>query len=151
MSQPLVVVDASVALAWYLPDAAANLRYSASVRQAQADNRIISLVPDFWAAEIAYRLLKAARSKPSPLTAALSEAGAFIDRFPQYVQITPRSVSQIIGLATRYHVQGWDALYFYAAVRNRAMLATIDGGLKTACRDFGVALWLPTEGAAAPA
>ena len=45
MTQPLVVVDASVALAWYLPDTIANLKYAAAVREARTENRIISLVP----------------------------------------------------------------------------------------------------------
>ena len=35
MRKPLVVVDASVALAWYLPDSDANLTYAIDVRDAQ--------------------------------------------------------------------------------------------------------------------
>ena len=41
MNKPLVVVDASVALAWHLPDTTANLWDAADVREAQADNHII--------------------------------------------------------------------------------------------------------------
>lgn len=148
MRKPLVVVDASVALAWYLPDSDANLTYAIDVRDAQAGHRIISLVPDFWPAEIAYRLLKASRATPSPLVGSLAEATLFLDHFPQNIQFTPRNVSTIIELATRYHLQGWDALYFDVAVRSGAMLATLDGGLKTACRNFGVALWQADEGQA---
>ena len=146
MSPPLVVIDASVVLALYLPDSPENLIYAAEVRKARADNRIVALVPDFWAAEVAYRLVKSARWKPSPLTATLTEAASFLDHFPQTVHVTPRAVGQIISLAARYNLQGWDALYFDAAVRNRAPLATLDGGLKTACRNFGVTLWQAGEG-----
>ena len=39
VSKPLVAVDASVALAWNLPNTAANLRCAADIREAQADNR----------------------------------------------------------------------------------------------------------------
>lgn len=145
MTQPLVVVDASVALAWYLPDTIANLKYAAAVREARTDNRIISLVPDVWAAEIAYRLLKLSRTKRPGIAIELAQIAAFLDRFPQSVHATPRSVSEIVGLAIRYHLQSWDALYFDAAVRHGAMLATLDGGLKTACRTFKIALWVPTE------
>ena len=146
MRKPLVVVDASVALAWYLPDSDANLTYATDVRDAQAGHRIISLVPDFWPAEVAYRLLKAARTTPSPLIGSLAAATSFLDHFPENIQLTPRNVGVIIELATRYHLQGWDALYFDVAMRSGAMLATLDGGLKTACRNFGVVLWQADEG-----
>ena len=39
MRKPLVVVDASVALAWYLPDSDANLTYAIDLRDAQAGRR----------------------------------------------------------------------------------------------------------------
>ena len=48
MNPPLVVIDASVVLALYLPDSPENLIYAAEVRKARADNRIVALVPDFW-------------------------------------------------------------------------------------------------------
>ena len=70
MNTPLVVIDASVALAWCLPDTAAN------VREARADNRIIAVVTNFSAAEIAYRLMKLARSNPTLLTVAPAQAVA---------------------------------------------------------------------------
>ena len=62
-------------------DTAANLRCSADIREAQADNRIISVVPYFRAAEIAYRLMKLARSNPTLLTVTTAQARALIDRF----------------------------------------------------------------------
>ena len=141
MTKPLVVVDASVALAWYLPESAVNFQYASALRDAHLDNRIIAVVPDFWAAEIAYRLAKSSRSKPSKLSVSLDQAAAFLDHFPQNIQPTPHSVSQILALAMRYNLQGWDALYFDIAIRQRAQLATLDGGLKTACERFGVRLW----------
>ena len=141
MSTPLVGVDASVALAWYLPDTDANYHYARAVRLAQWRGQISPAVPDFWSAEIAYRLLKASRSKPSPLVIPLDEAAAALDRFPRNTYATPQSVTEIAALAQRYQLQGWDALYFDIAVRHRSMLATLDGGLKTAARRFGVALW----------
>lgn len=141
MTKPLVVVDASVALAWYLPDTEVNYQYANAVRSAHLNNRIITVVPDFWAAEIAYKLIKTARSKPSKLSIPLDEAATFLDHFPQNIQPTAQSVSHILDLATRYFLQGWDAIYFDIAIRQRASLATLDGGLKTACLRFGVPMW----------
>ena len=141
MTAPLVVVDASIALAWYLPDSDANYRYAKAIRLAQWRGQISPAVPDFWSAEIAYRLLKASRSSPSPMAIGLDEAAAALDRFPRSTYATPQGVSQITALALHYQLQGWDALYFDIAVRHHATLATLDGGLKTAARKFGVPLW----------
>lgn len=141
MTAQRVVVDASVALAWFLPDSAQNVLLARRVLEAQENEKITALVPDFWAAEITYRLLKAARAKPSPLLVSLDQAVAAIDQLPRELHATPRKASDIAALAQRYHLQSWDALYFDIAVRNRAMLATLDGGLKTACLRFGIPIW----------
>ena len=144
MTPPLVVIDASVALALYLPDTPDNLRYAQATLEAEATSQIIAVVPDFWSAEVAYRMLKAARTRPSKLRVGLADAVKKLDQFPHYHISSPQSVSAITMLAERYHLQGWDALYFDIAVRHGSMLATLDGGLKTACACFGVTLWKPS-------
>lgn len=141
MTAQRVVVDASIALAWFLPDSTASVLYARRVLEAQESRKITALVPDFWAAEIAHRLLKAARSKPSPLLASLDQAVAAIDQLPRELHPAPRRATDIAALALRYHLQSWDALYFDIAVRNRAMIATLDDGLKTACLRFDVPMW----------
>ena len=146
MTAPLVVVDASVALAWFLPDSPSGLGYAQSVRSAQAERRIVSIVPDFWPVETAYRLLKAARTKPSPLRGSLAHAVDLLDNFPQAIEPSSRSVTEIVARANEYFLQGWDALYFDLAIRHKARIATLDGGLKTACKRFNVPLWEPEPG-----
>lgn len=143
MTVPLVVVDASVALAWILPDSPVGLRYAQAVRTAQSARHIFSVVPDFWPAETAYRLLKAARTKPSPLRGSLKDAIDLLDNFPQAIEPSSQSVAEIVAWASQYNLQGWDALYFDLAIRRKAMMATLDGGLKTACRRFNIPLWQP--------
>ena len=59
MTAQRVVVDASVALAWFLPDSAQNVQLARRVLEAQENETITALVPDFWAAEITHRLLAA--------------------------------------------------------------------------------------------
>jgi predicted nucleic acid-binding protein len=48
--------------------------------------------------------------------------------------------AEIIDLSQRYHLQGYDVVYFELARRLTIPIASVDGGLKTACGIFGVAL-----------
>ena len=47
MTAQRVVVDASIALAWFLPDSTASVLYARRVLEAQESRKITALVPDF--------------------------------------------------------------------------------------------------------
>ena len=46
--------------------------------------------------------------------------------------------TELIDLSQRYHMQGYDVVYFELARRLAIPIASIDDGMKTACRVFGV-------------
>ena len=98
MTAQRVVVDASIALAWFLPDSANNVLLARRMLEAQENEKLTALVPDFRAAEITYRLLKAARSKPSPLLVSLDQAVAAIDqlRGKAGVMFLPDSAMEVV-------------------------------------------------------
>ena len=48
--------------------------------------------------------------------------------------------AELIDLSQRYHMQGYDVVYFELARRLAVPIASIDGGIKTACKTFGVKL-----------
>jgi len=50
------------------------------------------------------------------------------------------NAAELIDLSQRYHLQGYDTVYFETARRLAIPIASIDGGIKTACRAFGVRL-----------
>ena len=99
-------------------------------------------VPTVWHAEVAGVLLRRLRAN------ALSE-----DRFEQALRAFSALPLQthgetlmfdlIVDRARRYDLQAGDTLYFDLAVRLRAPLATIDGGLKAGAGRFGVPLFDP--------
>ena len=48
--------------------------------------------------------------------------------------------AELIDLSQRYHLQGYDVIYFELARRLAIPIASLDGGIKTACGVFGVGL-----------
>jgi predicted nucleic acid-binding protein len=46
--------------------------------------------------------------------------------------------AELIDLSQRYHMQGYDVVYFELARRLAIPIASIDGGIKTACKSFDV-------------
>ena len=133
----MIVVDASVALAWVLPDTEHNLRYSAAIAQAGLDRTEELLAPRLLTAECSYRLLKYGRRHRWG-EAKIAEAAEVIDLFNIRFFENADAVASLIRFAVRHHVQGYDAAYLGLAMQLGAKLATLDGGLKTAARAAGV-------------
>jgi predicted nucleic acid-binding protein len=48
--------------------------------------------------------------------------------------------AEVVDLGLRYHLQGYDVVYFELARRLGAPVATLDGGMRTACGIFRVKL-----------
>lgn len=135
----MVVVDASVALAWVLDDTDAAHRYSADVVQdgdALAAPRIITT-------ECAAVLLRRGRALKwgAVLTAEYAEV---IESFPMRLYRTLAPISTQVRFALQHNVQGYDAVYLGLALALGARLATLDGGLRTAARSAGVELFEST-------
>jgi predicted nucleic acid-binding protein len=48
--------------------------------------------------------------------------------------------AEVVDLGLRYHLQGYDVVYLELARRLGVPVATLDGGMRTACETFRVKL-----------
>ncbi|HEY1613833.1 MAG TPA: type II toxin-antitoxin system VapC family toxin [Rhizomicrobium sp.] len=131
------VLDASITLAWALPDEASS--YSDSMLKMVASGK--AWVPDLWPHEVANGLLMAQRRKRlSPAQRAL-----FIEellKLPiEVAGATARVVLESQGaLAERYALTAHDAAYLDLALRKGIPLATQDKALSDAAKRSGIVL-----------
>ncbi len=131
------VLDASLTLAWALPDEASE--YSDLVLRHLAAGK--AWVPDLWPHEIANALVMAQRRRR--ITAA--QRALFIEellKLPIEVAHAPaRTVLEVHGtLADRYALTAYDAAYLDLALRNGLPLATQDKALAAAAAKASVGL-----------
>lgn len=134
---PGMVLDASLALSWALPDGAS--AYSDTLLGNVAANG--ALVPDLWAHEVANGLLMA--QKRGRLTTA--QRMAFVEELLRLPIETETSTTKTIldgqaALAERYALTAYDAAYLDLALRRGVSLATQDKAMKAAARKAGVAV-----------
>lgn len=129
----MIVVDASVALAWVLPDSEARHRYAASVTEA-ADELV---APRVLVHECSYRLLKFGRDKRWT-TVKIAEYAEVIDLFRIRYFDTAGQLAELVRFALRHNVTGYDAVYLALAMSLGAKLATLDNGLRVNAGRAGV-------------
>ncbi len=133
----MIVVDASIALAWVLPDTEQHQQHTAKVAESGIAGIEELVAPRLLATECTYRLLKYGRSHRWG-EAKIAESAEVIDLLNlRYFEITS-PVASVVRFAVRHHVQGYDAVYLGLALHLGARLATLDGGLRTAARAAGV-------------
>jgi predicted nucleic acid-binding protein len=135
---PGLVVDASVAAAWLLPDEATPLTDAALDATATSD----VWVPALWLLEIGNLLLSAQRRrriddvKRRQLVLSASALRLRVDR--EAVAMT-----DLDALAALHRLTAYDATYLELAVRRRLALATLDIELAAAARRAGVPAFIP--------
>jgi predicted nucleic acid-binding protein len=128
-----VVVDASVAAAWLLPDDATPYTEAALA----ATSRGAIWVPALWLLEIGNLLLSAHRrrrisdAKRRELVAAASDLRLRVDR-------EPVSMVELDLLASRHGLSAYGAAYLELALRRGLPMATLDGTLRAAMAAAGV-------------
>ena len=132
---PALVLDASLALSWALPDEAS--AYSDAILETVA--RSGASVPALWAHEMANGLLMAQKRKRLTTAQRMSFAEALL-RLPIEVEnSTARAVLDgQAALAERYGLTAYDAAYLDLALRRGVPLATQDKAMKAAARKAGV-------------
>ena len=130
---PGIVVDASVSVAWFLPDEANALTEAALQATAIGD----VWVPALWLLEIGNLLLSAQRrkriddAKRRELAAAAAALRLRVDR-------EPVSLVDLDALAARHRLTTYDAAYLELALRRGLPLATQDATLLAAMAGAGV-------------
>ena len=142
MAAERFVLDASVALEWFLPGGAHTSSYAADVLRSIESGELSPAVPELWHFELASALLAAKRDHRISAAKLRNAASQLTALQPETLSIQ-LTASQLIDAGGRYHLQGYDAVYFELARRLRAPIASLDGGIMAACRAHGVTLLDP--------
>ena len=137
MSAPALVLDASLALSWALPDEASTHGDAVLATVAKSG----AVVPDLWPHEVGNGLLMA--QKRGRLTTA--QRMAFIEALLQLpIELAAPGMRAVLdtqtALAERYALTAYDAAYLDLALRSGLPLATQDKAMKSAATKAGVAI-----------
>lgn len=135
---PPLVVDASVALAWGLPDEISPYADAVLVVAEQEGLR----VPEIWSREIANGLALAyirKRITPSDekvFLAAMSHLAIAVETSSPLTILEEGTAA-----AVRFGLTAYDAAYLDLALRESLRLATLDDQMRRAAEKFGVAIF----------
>lgn len=134
-----IVLDASVAVEWFLPGGGAGQRYAENILERISTGELLPAVPDLWHYELGSVLVAAKRDKR--ISAAKLSASKTTLRALEFETLALElDATEVIDLGLRYHLQGYDVVYFELARRLGVPVATLDGGMKAACGTFRVKL-----------
>jgi predicted nucleic acid-binding protein len=132
-----LVLDASLALQWFLEDEA-NRKYSLAVLSGLSEKR--ALVPLLWFYEVGNGLLMAHRRKPI----SVDQIDGFLTRLKALpidaAQETPFEILELPAAARSYGLANYDAAYLSLARKFNLPLATNDSELRKAATSTGVDL-----------
>jgi predicted nucleic acid-binding protein len=140
----VLVLDASVTLAWGLPDEQSE--YADAVLTYIAESR--ARVPSLWTLEVLNGVLTAERAKRFTFDDA-QEFLTQIRKLHRRRRVVVASVAldqafvNVATLAGEHSLTAYDAAYLHLAHTERLPLASIDDKLKSAAQKVGVALWSP--------
>jgi predicted nucleic acid-binding protein len=133
----LIVVDASIALAWCLPDETSEYAYGVLDRLVNE----AAAAPAHWPLEVANALINAERrGRLDP--EAVMDASRLLDRLGIEIVVVELTTATwgIVETAREHNLSVYDAAYLDLARFKGASLATLDDSLKRACVAAGVAL-----------
>jgi predicted nucleic acid-binding protein len=136
------VLDNSVVMRWLLSDGSdERLAYAKKVLGVLAQQDGAALVPGIWALEAANVMVKA--QAKSLITEA--RCAAFVGLLHDMAFLTEPhtatyALSDTLQLARRFKLSSYDASYLELAMREGLPLATLDGDLRSAMIQTGVAL-----------
>jgi len=138
------VLDASVALAWFLDMDSEATDYAAGVRRLILNSRAVCVVPGNWHLEVGSGLIRAHRNHRLGFTAAkLADALEVIDDIPVWTHHLGMESRHVVDLAKAYNLTGYDAQYFHLALTEGLPIASLDKGIQSSCKVFGVELLKP--------
>jgi predicted nucleic acid-binding protein len=136
-----LVLDASVSLAWFLKETPERAAYAAAVSAVAGDGAVLH-VPVQWGIEMGHVLLRERRRRALK-RARLQQALEDLESLDVRTHLERYTARQVVELAERYHLQGYDALYFELARVLGLPLATLDDGHRQATKAHGVTLFAP--------
>jgi predicted nucleic acid-binding protein len=132
------VLDASIALAWFVDDPVPS--YALRIRDLMVGGNK-GLVPSLWALEMANGLLMAGRR--GKLTSAevdqgLGQLEAVVAAGIEIDPVAVQTVREAFVPAHVHQLTAYDAVYLELARREGLPLATLDKGLRTAAAKAGI-------------
>ena len=131
-----LVIDASIALSWLLPDevTAASLAVRNDLAKAEG-----VWVAAHWRLEVCNSLWMAERRKRLD-AAGVAQAVALFTQLPVIVdpETNNRAGAETLALARQHALSVYDAAYLELALRRGATLASLDEALQTVARRLGV-------------
>ena len=134
------VLDANVALTWFLSEGEAQTAYSLLVLEDAVDGNTC-VVPGLWHVEVAARLIRARRNRSAAFgPTRMGDALRFLGALDLETHQLALAVTDVADLALRYHLSAYDAVYFRLAKSLDLPIASFDGGMRAACRAHGVRL-----------
>lgn len=134
----MAVVDASVVGPWLFEDEQHPL--SEHILDELEAGVLTLLAPALWRLEIANALAMAERRgriDPDGADQALEQ----LERLAVEIDPAPPNPSHLLALCRRHQRTAYDALYLDLAQRRDLPLATLDGGMRQACREAGGTLF----------
>ncbi|MCU6435174.1 type II toxin-antitoxin system VapC family toxin [Undibacterium sp. Jales W-56] len=140
----VVVLDAGIALAWFIDPPGKRLDYAISLLDAYKRGKVRFIVPDIFFVEVPYVLLKA-QHQGRISAAHVDQAARFIDLMTTDVVPSTMSIQESIKKATIWELKTYDATYFDLAVTLDVPLAAIDKDLTKKAAKFDVPIWMPDE------
>jgi predicted nucleic acid-binding protein len=111
--------------------------YAEKILEKISTGELLPDVPDLWHYELGSVLIAARRDKRIS-AAKLRAAQTVLRALGVETLALEIDASEVIELSRRFHLQGYDVVYFELARRLAISIASIDGGIKTACGTFGV-------------
>ena len=134
MSQ--LVLDASLALSWLLPDEASAVSVAAQAELSKAEDVWVAA---HWRLEVANSLCMAERRKRLDATG-IAQAVALFTQLPVRVdpETNDRASAETLSLARQHALSVCDAAYLELALRRGATLATLDRDLRAVAKKLGV-------------
>jgi predicted nucleic acid-binding protein len=137
-----LVIDASIALSWLLPDEAnaASLAVRTEILNAES-----VWVVSHWRLEVCNSLSMAERRKRLDATG-IAQAVALVTQLPVIVdpETGDHAGAETLALARQHALSVYDAAYLELALRRGATLASLDVPLRAVAKKLGVSL-LPQE------
>lgn len=133
-----LVLDASMALSWLLPDEASASTLAVQAELLKAEGVWVAA---HWRLEVANSLCMAERRKRLD-AAGIAQAVALFTQLPVLVdpETNEHAGSETLALARQHALSVYDAAYLELALRRGAALATLDGPLRTVAKKLGVPL-----------
>ncbi len=133
-----LVLDASMALSWLLPDEASEASVEVQTELARAEGVWVAA---HWRLEVANSLCMAERRKRLD-AAGIAQAVALFTQLPVTVdpETNEHASAETLSLARQHTLSVYDAAYLELALRRGATLASFEGPLRLVAKRLGVPL-----------